>query len=644
MAVTRLEIHQRQPYANKQSFGNTGTYEQIFATAYFNVDPNTQDNSQITDIELADTDSDGLVSFSADVCILKPMDISKGNNTLYVDVPNRGRDRSLNLLNSSDSDQLSNPGNGFLMKQGYTIAWCGWQHDVPNNKHLMKLYGPTADVSGKIAITIQTNAMSYVEQLSERGHEPYPTTDTSDHNATLTVREHDESEPSIIPRAEWDFGIIDRGNVTADDRHIYLKQGFHPGKIYQVIYTTSKPPISGLGLLATRDFVSFLRYSDSPSGNPCPDYLEKAIGFGQSQSGRFLRTLLYLGLNSDEENRIIFDGIIAHVAGARRGEFNQRFSQPSTAVKHSKSNLFPFTDIIATHPSTNVSDCLLSRQTVKGNVPRIFLMNSACEYWWAHASLTHTDLTGTQDVEPSNNVRIYNYAGTQHASGTFPATDRDANGAIGQQLFNWIDYRPALRASLLNLHMWIERDIEPPPSQIGRISENTLDSLESIRDTFEQIPTVNFPEHLKRISDMSFNPQGQPAENLPSYVGSPYPIRVPSVDQDGNEIPGIRLPDIMVPLGTHTGWNIRHADTGGSGQVMGTTGSTIPFCTTKSQRANTGDPRKSIEERYSSIEDYISKVRSSCEKLINDRFLITEDIAPILQGAKTRFESLINRS
>ncbi|KAA1280450.1 MAG: hypothetical protein EGP14_03340, partial [SAR202 cluster bacterium] len=187
MAVTRLEIHQRQPYANKQSFGNTGTYEQIFATAYFNVDPNTQDNSQITDIELADTDSDGLVSFSADVCILKPMDISKANNTLYVDVPNRGRDRSLNLLNSSDSDQLSNPGNGFLMKQGYTIAWCGWQHDVPNNKHLMKLYGPTADVSGKIAITIQTNAMSYVEQLSERGHKPYPTTDTSDHDATLTV-------------------------------------------------------------------------------------------------------------------------------------------------------------------------------------------------------------------------------------------------------------------------------------------------------------------------------------------------------------------------------------------------------------------------------------------------------------------------
>ena len=644
MAVTRLEIHKRQPYDNKQAFGSTGSYEQIFATAFFNIDPNTEDNNQITDIELANTDTDGLVSFSADICILKPTDIKKGNNTLYVDVPNRGRDRSLNLLNSSDSDQLNNPGNGFLMRQGYTIAWCGWQHDVPNSDQLLKLHGPTANVSGKIAINIQTNRMSYVEELSERGHEPYPTTNTSDPEATLTVRDHDESEPSIIPREEWGFGKIDGVNVTPDDHHVYLKRGFNPGMIYQVIYTTDKAPISGLGLLATRDFVSFLRYSDSSSENPCSNYLEKSIGFGQSQSGRFLRTLLYLGLNSDEKNRIIFDGIIAHVAGARRGEFNQRFSQPSTAVKHSKSNLFPFTDTVATHPSTSISDCLLSRQSEKGNVPKIFLMNSACEYWWAHASLTHTDLTGTLDVEPSSNVRIYNYSGTQHASGTFPATDQDANGALGQQLFNWIDYRPALRASLLNLHKWLESGIEPPPSQIGRISDNTLATLESIRDIFEQIPTVHFPEYLKRISDMSFNNTHQPAENLPSQVGDPYPVRVPSVDHDGNEIPGIRLPDITVPIGTHTGWNIRHDDTGGSGQVMGTTGSTIPFALTKSQRDAAGDPRKSIEERYPTIDDYLSKVRTSCEKLISDRFLITEDIEPIVHGARNRFESLSKRS
>ena len=181
MAVTRLEIHKRQPYANSQAFGDTGAYEQIFATAFFNVDPTSRDNNQIADIELANMEQDGSVSFSANVCILQPKDTEKGNKTLYVDVPNRGRDRSLNLLNSSNSDQIANPGNGFLMRQGYTIAWCGWQHDVPDAESLMKLHGPIADVSGKIAVNIQTNTISYSEELSERGHQPYPTADLSNH-------------------------------------------------------------------------------------------------------------------------------------------------------------------------------------------------------------------------------------------------------------------------------------------------------------------------------------------------------------------------------------------------------------------------------------------------------------------------------
>jgi hypothetical protein len=638
MPVTSLEIHKREPYAQEQSFGSTGTYEQISATAFFKVNPDHPDNRLIADIELTKTDSNGLVSFSADVCILQPVDPAKRNNTLYIDIPNRGRDRSLNLLNSSDTDQINNPGNGFLMRQGYTLAWCGWQHDIPSSQQLMKLHTPTAEISGQIAINIQTNQMTYVEELSERGHEPYPAMDTSDHKAVLTVRDHEEAEPSLIPRDEWQFANTDGINIKPDKFHIHLNQGFHPGKIYQIIYTTDKAPISGLGLLATRDFVSFLRYSDS---SPCQNYLSKAIGFGQSQSGRFLRTLLYLGLNSDEDDRIIFDGIIAHVAGARRGEFNQRFSQPSTAVKHSKSNLFPFTDTAAVHPTTNIPDSLLQRQTLKGNVPKIFLMNSACEYWWAHASLTHTDVTANIDIEPSNNVRIYSYSGAQHASGTFPATDYTPNGVRGEQLFNWVDYRPALRASLLNLHKWIESGVEPPPNQIGRISDKTLLLLESIRPILEKIPGVHFPKYLKRISYMVFDKETQKAENLPSEVGEPYEVRVPSIDNDGNEIPGIRLPDISVPIGTHTGWNIRHEETGGPGQVIGTTGSTIPFSSTKVERETNRDPRRSLEERYSSIEDYLSQVKDNCEQLVKDRFLITEDIASIINDSRERFNILV---
>ncbi|MDA0734980.1 MAG: alpha/beta hydrolase domain-containing protein [Chloroflexi bacterium] len=649
MAVSRLEIKVRQPHANGQAFGEVGAYEQLDGTIHFAVDPKHPDNALIADIDLAPKDANGLVNFSADFRILRPAEPSKGSQTLFLDVLNRGRGRAPKLLNDApDADPAApqSPGNGFLMRQGYTLVWCGWQHDVPNTPGLLGIQVPQAvnadgPISGKIAISFQPNELTQVQMLSERGHQPYPSNHLEDWDSTLTVRDHEEAEPEAIPREHWHFARLENGKRVPDAAHICYEPGFQPGKIYQVIYSSSQAPIAGLGLLGTRDLVSFLRYGNAESGNPCAGEIQYALGFGQSQSGRFLRHLLYLGLNQDETGRTIFDGIIAHVAGPRRGEFNQRFAQPSVAVKSSMSNLLPFTDTPQTYPETGQTDSLLSRQSQKGSVPKIFLMNSGAEYWWAHLSLIHTNLTGTRDLAPSESVRIYYYAGTQHASGVFPLTDIESgNGSRGQQFFNWVDYRPVLRASLANLDRWVRTGATPPPSRHPRLDDGTLTALENIQAAFKAIPGVNFPKYMKRLSHLEFDPAKSPAENLPSKIGSPYPVLVPVVDSDGNELGGIRLPDIAVPLGTHMGWNLRHPDTGAPDQVIGTTGSTIPFKTTREEREVSGDPRLSIDERYTDRNSYLEQVKAVAQSLLSDGFLLAEDLDNLVEQASARYNLL----
>ena len=651
MAVTRLEITSRQAYAGGRVFGDVGEYEQLDGAVHFAVDPFHPDNGLIADIDLAPRNGDGLVEFSAGFRILRPVAAEKSSRTLFLDVVNRGRGRALKLLNDADDDAdpgaSPEAGNGFLMRRGYTIVWCGWQHDVPDGAGLLRIDVPQAmtqdgPVSGRMALTFQPNADTAIQMLSERGHQPYPTNNPEDWNATLTVRDHEEAEPEAIPRERWHFARLENGRRIPDPSYVHLETGFEAGRIYQVIYSTSKAPVAGLGLLATRDVISFLRYAGAGDGNPCAGEIDYSLGFGQSQSGRFLRHLVYLGLNVDETGRQVFDGLIAHVAGPRRGEFNQRFAQPSTAAKQSMSNSFPFTASEQTDPETGRADGLLSRQEKKGGVPKMFLMNSGAEYWWAHLSLAHTDVDGKADVELPENVRLYYYAGTQHASGNFPPIDRDAgSGSRGEQLFNWVDYRPVLRASLANLERWVQEGETPPASRHPRLDDGTLTPPENIRGSFTAIPGVGFPAHYKRISRMEFNAAESDAANLPSWMGNPYPMLVPAVDQDGNELGGIRLPDIAAPLATHTGWNLRHRDNGGAGQVIGTTGATIPFPATREDREAAGDPRLSVEERYGSREEYLARVREAAQGLLDDGFRLAEDIAVVEGHAGERYDAVM---
>lgn len=654
MPVTKIEIKTQQTFADGKAFGEVGAYEQLDGIVHFAVDPGNSANETIADLELAPRDAKGLVTFSSDFRILRPVNPERGNRRILMDIPNRGKPLALRNINSAPEvapDAPMDPGNGFLMRQGYTVVWCAWQHDVPDVSGMLRVDLPEAAtpdglVSGKIMVTFQLNAPSQVEFLSSRNHRPYPVSDVADQTAVMTVQEHEDAPEEIIPRDNWSFARLENGQAVPDPSHVHLASGFQPGKVYQVIYTTTGAPIVGLGQLATRDMAAFLRYASPQEGNPLAGNVDHAYSFGVSQSGRFLRLFLYLGLNWDEEGRQVFDGFIPHVAGGKMGEFNHRFAQPSSQATRSGNSLFPFSDIAQTDLELGVTDGLLSRLSALGDLPKIMYTHTPSEYWAGHGSLMHTDLTASRDLDPPDDVRIYVFAGTQHALATFPPVAKDVDGYRGQHDFSIVDYRALLRAALVNMDRWVTNGEAAPPSQHPRIDDGTAVTTKQVGETVQNIPGVKLPSPMRRFTRLDFGPNPMVPTKVPAEIGKVYPNLVSAVDQDGNELAGIALPFITVPLATHAGWNLRHRDIGGTSQVLSTggasggtlRGSTIPFPATKEEREATGDLRLSIEERYASKAEYLALVKQAAEKLINERYLLEEDVESMLAQAAEHYD------
>ena len=618
--VTGLDVHARSVVLGGQSFGSTGAYEKIAGTIHFAVDPDHPLHRGITDIGLAPRNAEGRVEFSGDFYLLKPVDMKKSNGRLLVDVGNRGRKVALGRFNSTarvaDPTTAEDFGNGFLMRHGYTVAWVGWQHDVPRRDGMMALDAPRAKgVTGFIRCELQPNTAAQVLPLADRYHIPQPVADLADPQAKVTVREHAAAEPVELPRTAWRF---------SDPGHIEMKAGFKPGNIYDVVYRSAEPPVTGLGFLAIRDTAGWLRWGPAASGNPCAGAIERAYVFGNSQSGRFVRHLLFLGLDEDEQGRMVFDAAIPHVAGGRRGEFNLRFGQPSLNAKEAVGSLAPFD-----------YEALLARQRARGRVPRVFGSNTSAEYWRGDGSLIHTDLEGCRDIEPPEFARVYLFAGTQHSPGELPPLNADPNtGSRGVHTFNVVDYAPLQRASLVNLDRWVSEGIEPPASACPRLSDGTAVEAESTAPFFRSLPGVTFPERIVRPMQLDFGPDlARGIAAFPPKIGAPYRTYVSAVDADGNEVAGIRPPELAVPLATYCGWNPRHPEQGGAGDVMSMMGSTLPFPRTRAEREKSGDPRRSIEERYPSRAAYLEKVREATQKLVAARHVLAEDVDAIVERA-----------
>ena len=655
MPVTRLEITSERPFADGQSFGEVGPYTRIDGTAHFAVDPLHPANEEIADIKLAPRNEQGQVEFSADFRILRPDDPAKGNGRLLLDVLNRGKALALRNINSAPDvapDAPMDPGNGFLMRQGYTVVWCGWQHDVPESPGLLRINVPEAQedgkpVAGRVVVTFQPNARVDSQYLSDRMHRAYPANNLEDWESVMTVQDDEDAREHVIPRKQWWFAQVEDGRRIPDPCHVHLEGGLQPGKVYQVLYNTTGAPVTGLGLAATRDFASHLRFDGEIR-------VDRAYAFGVSQSGRFLRSFLYHGLNYDEAGRAVFDGFMPHVAGGKRGEFNQRFAQPSSQATRSVNSLFPFADADQTDPDTGLTDGLLSRLTQNcsldgGELPKVVYTYTSSEYWAGHGALVHVDVEGRHDVEPPDAVRVYAFAGTQHALSGLPLTDTDpADGYRGAHTFNCLDYRCLLRAALVNLDRWASDGVAPPASQFPRIADGSAVSPAEAALGLEAVPAVKLPQPLRKFTRLDFGPDPKVASVVPATVGRDYPSLVSQVDADGNEVAGIRLPLVSVPLATHLGWNRRHADIGGEGQTLSTggasggtlRGSSIPFAATRQEREATEDPRLSIEERYESGQCFLEQIESAAGQLVADGYLLEEDVGRLVAQSSEHYAAM----
>jgi len=633
MGVVRLEITRREPVLGdatfKRSDGAGSAYEKLEGVLHFTADPAARANAPVADLELAPRDARGLVAYAADFYLLRPLDGGRGR--LLLDVPNRGRKIALGMFNSTprsnDPTSRDDFGNGFLMRHGYTVAWIGWQPDVPRRDGMMAMTVPRVpSVSERVRCEFRPNARVAALPLADRYHIPHPVARLDDPEAELQVREHADAPAVTVPRSAWRF---------PDPSSVALDGGFEPGRIYDCYYRAEDPPVVGLGFTAVRDTASFLRWGTAAEGNPCAETIERSYVFGVSQSGRFLRHLLYLGLDEDEAGRFVWDAVIPHVAGARRGEFNCRFGQPSLNAVHAVGSLFPFTDGPQDDPVTGQRDALLRRLAGRAKPPRIFTINTSAEYWRGDGSLVHTDVGGTRDVTPPAYVRQYLFAGTQHTPGALPPPAADPNtGGRGFHPFSVVDYSPLLRAALVNLDRWVGEDVEPPPSAVPRLADGTAVAAETTRAVYTAIPGARFPDHVQRPQRLDFGPDVERGiATLPPKLGAPFVTFVSAVDGDGNERAGIRPPELRVPLATFTGWNPRHPAQGAPGDIMAMMGSTLAFARTAAERARTGDPRSSIEERYAGREGYLARVRQDAEAMVAARQLLAEDVDAVVERA-----------
>ncbi len=636
MTVTALEIASRALVLDGRPFGDAGPYEKIAGILRFETDPAHAVNRDITDLDLAPRNAAGRVESWADFYLLQPADPARGRRRLLLDVPNRGRKVALGMFNSTpraaDPSTAEDFGNGFLMRWGYTVAWVGWQPDVPRRDGMMALGAPaargtTGPLTGRLRCQWRPNARVDTVPLADRYHIPYPAADLDDAEAELSAREHAGAPRVPVARSAWRF--------APDASHLHLPGGFEPGRIYELIYRAESPAVVGMGLLAVRDTAAWLRWDAAP-GNPAAGRLDRAYAFGVSQSGRFLRHLLYLGLNEDEAGHQVFDAFFPHVAGARRGEFNMRFGQPSLNATTSVGSLFPFNDADQHDPVSGQRGALLARLEAAGRRPKIFTVNTSAEYWRGDASLVHADVEGRVDVEPLPHVRVYLFAGTQHTPGALPPPAADPNtGDRGRAPFNTVDYAPLLRAALVNLDAWVSDGVAPPPSAVPRHADGSAVPAESTASTFTAIPTVRFPDRLSRPVRLDFGSDWARgvASALPPKVGAPYVTHVSAVDDDGNETAGIRPPELLAPLATFTGWNLRHPSQGAPGDLMSMMGSTLPFPTTAAERTRAGDPRASLEERYGSRAAYLERVRAVATEGVARRHLLAEDVSAIVARA-----------
>lgn len=626
--VVGVEITRREDILGGRAFGAAGAYEKLVGTVSFAFDPAAPGNRAVVDLDLAPRDRDGRVPARADLYVIQPKDAAKRSGVALLEVCNRGGKSLLARFcggrHGADPQSEADFGDGLLLHAGHTLLWVGWQFDVPDREGLLRFHAPTAQgdergIEGLVRANWLVEDAAEALPLAHRDHRPYRPAKADDPRNVLTERGDGKTSPleatrRVVPRELWHF--------VDDERAIALDGGFLRGRIYELVYAAREPAIVGLGLAALRDVALHAK-----TAADCPFPARHVVAIGVSQSGRLLRHALAQDFHTapagpDAGLALAFDGVFAIVAGAGRGSFNHRFAQPSRDAHRLHSfeyptDLFPFTSRALDDAVTGMRGGIVEGRTRRA--PKIFQLNGGYEYWGRAASLVHTTVDGTSDVEPLPSERLYAIAGAQHFDQGLP---RAARGDVALHRGHPLDTIVVQRALLVALLDWVTKDQEPPPSRIPRVADATLVPRAELR--FPALPAVTVPLSPYVPRRLDFGPAFEEgiAGFEPPRAGAPFGVRVPQTDELGNELGGIRTVELLVPLATYAPWH-PHALFRSEPEPF--IGSFIPLPRDEAERARTKDPRPSLAELQPSLEVYRERVRAAIERLVGERLLLPVD-------------------
>lgn len=591
----------RVDVTTRADIGNSG-FEKIVGLAHFEVDPVNARNQPIADIGRAPKNAAGKVEFSSDLYIIRPKDAAKSNGIALVEVLNRGRKLVLggftrNASNDPSSD--ADLGDRFLLDRGFTLVWVGWEFDVQRRNGLLGISVPVSQgVFGRVSGDFTPSNANEKQTVGDLvGYTP---ADPAEANSTLTVRDTQFGKEETIARAKW--------SIAGD--MVTLQGGFTAGRIYRVSYRAKELPLSGLGLAAFRDVGAWMKHHPDALVHP-----RQALAFGSSQSGRFLRTFLYAGMNGDERSRQVYDAVWVHIAGAAGLDVNARGATPTSLTMYEITR-FPYATVSLTDPLTGGTDGLLDNPRARDFQPKMFFTNTSVEYWGGgrSAALVHTSPDAKADLDLGPNTRVYYLTGAQHGPARFPTSVGN-----GQQPDNPLEYWWTMRALMAGMEKWMLDGTAPPASRHPKLADGTLVPAKQV--AFPAIPTVQSPRQVEQLQ----------------RDGKPVPFLVPQVDADGNEVAGVRTAESLVPLATYTGWNFRNASSGGTHLLVSLLGSRIPFPKTAADAAATHDPRKPIAERYASKEAYMAEAKKAADSLVSGGYLLQGDEVQVMRRMEAQW-------
>jgi hypothetical protein len=671
--VVKLVVEQRTAFVGGVDWGKAGPYEMLRGIAYMEADPHNPHDAVIVDLENAPRNAKGLVEFSTQFMILKPVHMQRSNHKIFYAVNNRGNNLE-GLLTATTASQVSGTDAGYALTQGYVVVDAGWEGDVipaptkllaslprARNANGSPVTGPMRyEYSDRAAGSFTTNLEGTAGFLS------YEAADTNTAHASFSVADSESGPKTLIAPNRWAFGSCPTGQSSLVPTNIDLCyfDGFDNTKIYELIYEAKNPIVMGLGFATTRDIASFLRNEtrdDAGNPNPVGPGIRRAYAAGGSQTGGYLRDYIYLGFNEDEMGRKVFDGIIPWIAGTDRVFINVRFADPNTYSEQDRQHNYlqssypPFTYAVTTDPLSGIHDGIMKRPRTD---PLVMQVDSESEFWQLHGSLNVVDGVGHPVAIPDN-VRLYFVGNTAHAflSGSFlfptPGTASLCSNPTPGSGIGW----ETLRATLRNMDRWAvgrgrdqheddqgEDDegehgegIEPPRSNYPNLLDGTLVTLSEAAAAFPGIPNVSFPTVYDTYELLDFghlfDSHGGILTIQPPLNGPIYAIRLPKTDANGIQLAGVHQIESRVPLGTTTGWNLRTPAHRGPNLCV-LTGSYFPFAITRAERLLSGDPRPSLEETYGSHEGFVSAVKKAAHALVRERFLLKVDADADISAAQ----------